>query len=44
MARTARDAFEMLDNADLNLGTVIDENKNEITITQGNFQSLHAKP
>ena len=40
MARTARDAFEMLDNADLNLGTVVDKNENEITITQGNFQSL----
>ena len=33
-------AFEMLDNADLKLGTVIDENKNKIIITQGNFQSI----
>jgi len=40
MARAARDAFEMLDNADLKLGTVIDENENEIAITRGNFQSL----
>ena len=40
IARTARDAFEMLDNADLSFGVVIDENGNEITITQGNFQSL----
>ncbi len=40
MARAARDAFEMLDNADLKLGTVVDEHENEIIITQGNFQSL----
>lgn len=40
MARAARDAFDMLDNADLKLGTVVDENENEIAITQGNFQSL----
>ena len=40
IARTARDAFEMLDNADLKLGTVIDENENEVVITQGNFQSI----
>jgi len=40
MAKAARDAFEMLDNADLHLGTVIDENENQVTITQGNFQSL----
>ena len=40
IARTARDAFEMLDNADLKLGTVIDENENEVAITQGNFQSI----
>ena len=30
----------MLDNADLKLGTVVDEHENEIIITQGNFQSL----
>ena len=40
IARTARDAFEMLDNADLKLGTVMDENGNEVVITQGNFQSI----
>ena len=40
IARTARDAFEMLDNADLKLGTVADENGTEIVITQGNFQSI----
>ncbi len=40
IARTARDAFEMLDNADLKLGTVIDENENKIAITQGNLQSI----
>ncbi len=40
MARAARDAFEMLDNVDLKLGTVVDEHENEIIITQGNFQSL----
>ena len=40
IARTARDAFEMLDNADLKLGAVMDENGNEVVITQGNFQSI----
>ncbi|KMP10644.1 oligoendopeptidase F [Candidatus Nitromaritima sp. SCGC AAA799-C22] len=40
MARASRDAFEMLDNADLKLGTVIDENGEETAITHGNFQSL----
>ena len=40
MARTARDAFEMLDNADLKLGTVTDEHGNETAITQGNFRSI----
>jgi oligoendopeptidase F len=40
IARTARDAFEMLDNADLKLGTVADENGTEVVITQGNFQSI----
>jgi oligoendopeptidase F len=40
IARTARSAFEMLDNADLKLGTVQDENGNDLAITQGNFQSI----
>ena len=40
IARAARDAFEMLDNADLKLGTINDENGSEIAITQGNFQSI----
>jgi oligoendopeptidase F len=40
IARAARDAFEMLDNADLKLGTVADENGTEVVITQGNFQSI----
>ena len=40
IARTARNAFEMLDNADLKLGTVQDENGNDVAITQGNFQSI----
>ena len=40
MARAAREGFDMLDNADLKLGVVKDESGEEITITQGNFQSL----
>ena len=40
IARTARNAFEMLDNADLKLGIVQDENGNDVAITQGNFQSI----
>ncbi|MCH8156436.1 MAG: oligoendopeptidase F, partial [Nitrospinae bacterium] len=40
MARAARDAFEMLDNTDLKLGTVKDEHGEETAITHGNFQSL----
>jgi len=40
IARTARNAFEMLDNADLKLGIVQDENENDVAITQGNFQSI----
>ncbi|MEE9258423.1 MAG: oligoendopeptidase F [Nitrospinaceae bacterium] len=40
MARAAREGFDMLDNADLKLGSVKDENGNETAITHGNFQSL----
>lgn len=40
IARTARNTFEMLDNADLKLGIVQDENGNDLAITQGNFQSI----
>ena len=40
MARAAREGFDMLDNADLKLGVVKNEKGEEITITQGNFQSL----
>ncbi|GJL77183.1 MAG: peptidase [Nitrospinaceae bacterium] len=40
MARAAREGFDMLDNADLKLGTVKNEKGEEVTISQGNFQSL----
>ncbi len=40
MARAARDGFDMLDNADLKLGSVNDENGEPVEITHGNFQSL----
>jgi len=40
MARAARDGFDMLDNADLQLGTAKDSEGKEIAITQGGFQSL----
>ena len=40
MGRTMRDVFDMLDNADLQLGTVEDENGQTISLTHGNFQSL----
>jgi oligoendopeptidase F len=43
MARAPQDAFGMLDNADLKLGTVKDEHGKEIAITQGNLQSLLQK-
>jgi oligoendopeptidase F len=43
IARTPQNAFGMLDNADLKLGTVKDEKGTEITITQGNLQSLLQK-
>jgi oligoendopeptidase F len=39
-ARTASDAFGMLDNADLKLGSVKDENGEDKELTQGNFQSF----
>ncbi len=40
MGRTMRDAFDMLDNADLQLGTIEDENGETVSLTHGNFQSL----
>ena len=40
ISRAARDAFDMLDNADLKYGTVADENGDKTEITQGNFQSM----
>lgn len=40
MSRASQEAFGMLDNADLKLGSVEDENGKGITITHGNFQSL----
>ncbi|NIQ01930.1 MAG: oligoendopeptidase F family protein, partial [Nitrospinaceae bacterium] len=43
IARVAREAFEMLDNADLELGTVVDERGETVAITHGNFQSLLQK-
>jgi len=39
-ARTAKEAFGMLDNADLKLGSVKDENGDQKELTQGNFQSF----
>jgi len=43
IARAPNNAFDMLDNADLKLGTVKDEEGKEIAITQGNLQSLLQK-
>ncbi|MEC7786193.1 MAG: oligoendopeptidase F [Nitrospinota bacterium] len=40
MGRAARDAFDMLDNADLQLGEIEGENGELLTLTHGNFQSL----
>ena len=40
MARAAREGFEMLDTADLKLGSVEDVAGEETQITQANFQSL----
>ncbi len=43
IARAPQNAFGMLDNADLKLGTVKDEKGNTIAITQGNLPSLLQK-
>ena len=40
MGRGMRDAFDMLDNADLQLGEIEDEKGEKISLTHGNFQSL----
>ncbi len=40
ISRTASTGFEMLDNADLKLGSVQDENDNKVEITHGNLISL----
>ena len=40
MSQSSRDAFGMLNNADLELGTVQDKDGNKISITHGNLQSL----
>ena len=40
MGRSMRDAFDMLDNADLQLGAIEDENGEQVSLTHGNFQSL----
>ena len=40
ISRTARDTFDMLDNADLQLGEIEDENGEPLPLTHGNFQSL----
>ena len=40
MGRGMRDAFDMLDNADLQFGEIEDENGQMVTLTHGNFQSL----
>ncbi len=40
MSRAARDGFDMLDNADLQLGEIEDESGEPLTLTHGNFQSL----
>lgn len=43
IARAPNNAFDMLDNADLKLGTVKDEEDKEIAITHANLQSLLQK-
>ena len=43
IARTSQNAFGMLDNADLKLGTIKDEEGKETAITHGNLQSLLQK-
>lgn len=40
MGRSMRDAFDMLDNADLQLGTIEDGNGETVSLTHGNFQSF----
>ena len=40
ISRAAQDAFDMLDNADLQLGEIEDENGEPLPLTHGNFQSL----
>ena len=40
IGRAAQDAFDMLDNADLQLGEIEGENGEQLTLTHGNFQSL----
>lgn len=40
MGRGMRDAFDMLDNADLQLGEIEDVKGEKISLTHGNFQSL----
>ena len=40
MSRLAEDAFGMLNNADLDFGTIEDENGNSLSVTHGNFQSF----
>jgi oligoendopeptidase F len=40
IARTSRDAFNALDNVDLDFGTVLDEDGLPITLTKGRYQVL----
>ena len=40
MGRGMRDVFDMLDNADLKLGEIVDEKGETVTLTHGNFQSI----
>jgi len=40
VGRAAREGFEMLDNADLKLGSATDKAGRKVDITHGNFQSL----
>ncbi len=40
MSRVTQDAFDMLDNVDLQLGTIEDEKGETISLTHANFQSL----
>jgi oligoendopeptidase F len=40
VARIPQNTFSMLDNADLKLGSIKDTEGRDVTITQGNFQSL----